>query len=96
MNLYYESYTLADNLNKLNRCLYLIKCGNYYEMFEFMNSLYNSDIKVISYVELRKLLIKPTYMLSYYDLKHYELPIVSYILMENIQDSLNIIYNQKE
>lgn len=93
MNLYYESYTLADNLNKLNRCLYLIKCGNYYEMFEFMNSLYNSDIKVISYVELRKLLIKPTFMLTYYDLKYYELPIVSYILMENIRESQNKIYN---
>ena len=92
MNLYYKSYTLADNLNKLNRCLYLIKCGNYYEMFEFMNSLYNSDIKVMSYVELRKLLIKPTYMLSYYDLKHYELPIILYILMKNIRETQNKMY----
>ena len=92
MNLWYENYTLLDNLNKLNKCLYVIKHGNYYEMFEFMDSLYNSDIKVMSYVELRKLLIRPTYMLSYYDLKHYELPIVSYILMENIRETQNKMY----
>ena len=87
MNLLYENSTRMDNLSKFNRCLYLIKYGNYYEMFEFMNELYNSEMKVMLFVEMRKLLAKPTYLLTYYDLKCYELPIVSCILMDNIQES---------
>ena len=93
MDRIYEMYQLADNSQKLTTCLNLIPAGSYNDIINFMASLYNSDYKVRTYVECRKLFYKPTEYLTIFDLVCIELPIVASILKDNINQAQNKIYN---